>query len=113
MLSLDGASAQCMMPRRFQQVAQDIAPSKNWAFRKFYIMRLFEQAIPRFGSANWCSTAFGERSHKDMKSQAAFTNGREEQMDLQVTPVFPQIAACMSCCKACVTPHFFHADVAT
>ena len=35
-------------------------------------MRLFERAIPRFGSANWCSTAFGERSHKD-------------KMDMQVT----------------------------
>ena len=26
---------------------------------KFYIMRLYEQDIQRFGSANWCSTAFG------------------------------------------------------
>ena len=71
-------------PCRFQQLAQDIAPAKNWAFRKFYIMRLCEEAIQRFGSANWCSTAFGERSHKDMKAQAAFTNGREEHMDMQV-----------------------------
>lgn len=47
-------------------------------------MRHFEQTIQRFGSANWCSTAFGEQSHKDMKAQAAFTNGREEHMDLQV-----------------------------
>ena len=70
--------------RRIQTLAHDIAPSKNWAFPKFYLMCQFEQAIERFGSANWCSTAFGKRSHKNMKSQAAFTNGREEQVDLQV-----------------------------
>ena len=47
-------------------------------------MRLFEEAIRRFGSAKWCSTAFGERSHKDTKAQAAFTDRREEHMDMQV-----------------------------
>ena len=79
--------------RRFQQLAPEIAPGKNWAVMKFYLMRLYEQDIQRFGSANWCSTVFGERSHKDMKAQAAFTNGREEHMDLQVT--------CVLCVPAC------------
>ena len=37
---------------RFQQLAPEIAPGKNWAFMKFYLMRLYEQDIQRFGSAN-------------------------------------------------------------
>lgn len=95
---------------RFQQLAPDIAPGKNWAFMKFYLMRLYEQDIQRFGSANWCSTAFGERSHKDMKAQAAFTNGREEHMDLQVTCILCVLACAALSCDAEHTWHDWPSD---
>ena len=59
----------------------------NWAFKKLYLMRMYERDIKRFRPANWCSTASGERSHRDMNAQAAFTNGREEHLELQVTRI--------------------------
>ena len=62
-------------------------PGKDWAFRKFYAMREFEDAIPFFGSANWTSTAYGERSHKDFKAFSGHTNNREAHMDSQVRKV--------------------------
>lgn len=55
------------------------------------------------GSANWCSTAFGEQSHKDMKAQAAFTNGREEHMDMQLG-LSTSVCSVFACCRANVRP---------
>ena len=72
---------------------------KSWCFRKFFLMRLFEETIAFFGSSNWTSTAYGESTHHSFKSHASFTNNRPQLVDAQVRG---SSSCCMQTALSCV-----------
>ena len=62
----------------------DARPGQKWAFLKFFNLRKFEEAIKAVASAAYTDTGYQERSHKELKPSAAFTNNRLAQMPGQL-----------------------------
>lgn len=67
------------------QVKVSLSPS-NFCYPKFRRMATYEHAIRQFGSANYTSTGYGERSHSDIKLCYPFTNKHgATAIDVQVS----------------------------
>lgn len=53
---------------------------RGWKLPKFFALRKFEEIIRMLASPAYCDTGYQERSHKDIKPSARFTNNHPSQV---------------------------------
>lgn len=66
--------------KKLQRSLKGFSQDTQWKTLKFFSLRKFESAIAFTGSAHLTDTSSHERTHKDTKRVARFTNNHAEKL---------------------------------